>query len=153
MKKMHFSFDKSRHITSEFYENTIKGPGRLTIPVRWEEGEEVWGEHVFWFEVDFHVNDDKTRTAYIGLYRYNENDTKMYQVITEDIFMDIISGIENVIDFNKCDCKYVFKAANPFEDEDDEDDGDYICGPIVIDGKMMGTLEEAEKLENLLNNR
>ncbi len=89
----------------------------------------------------------------LGLYRYNENDTKRYQVITEDIFMDIISGIENVIDFNKCDCKYVFKAANPFEDEDDEDDGDYICGPIVIDGKMMGTLEEAEKLENLLNNR
>lgn len=112
---MIFSFDKDRLITSEIYDDSLKGPSRLTIPVRWTEGEEAWGEHVFWFEVDICVNDDKTRTAYIGLYRYDENDTKMYQVITEDIFMDILSGIENVIDFNKCDCKYVFKAANPFE--------------------------------------
>lgn len=109
--KMHFWFDKDRRIDFKLYGDRLRvSPAHFDIPVRWEEGEEAWGEHVFWFEVDMTINDKGEPICLVGLYRYNEADIKVYQVITEDTFFDIISGIDDVIDFNKCECKHVLKA-------------------------------------------
>lgn len=116
---MNFSFDKDRIIHCDIYGASFTDPTHIEVPVRWKEGEEDWGEHAFTFEVDI-CNVDGQKICYVGLFRYDENDTKWYQVITEDTFFDILQGIENVIDFNKCDCKYIFKAANPFEEENNE---------------------------------
>lgn len=110
-KPEHFSYDKERHITCDIRSDSLKGNALITVPVNWEEMDPIHGEHSFWFEVEFVQDGAK---CIIGLYRMAIGDDgetfKMYQVITEDMFFDIISGIENVIDFNKCDVPYEFRA-------------------------------------------